>query len=172
MSTNNRCWSIGESSLADWLTLFVAIVGFGLTYKTIRDAEKMYRSSTYGVAAPWILEWDKTMLEQTGTRALLYAPVPHSPLAEPEEAVAEYTLDTFDSYLSMRGKYGDMDIDPSWTEWMTSVLEKSAVLRIYLRDEKHRSFYRTGEFYRKVYRPWLVQNVTEPQDPTPAAEAK
>src|ERR1700722_5120307 len=117
---------MSKSSAADWCMVAATIAGFWLTVQALRDTKASARSSTYGVTAPWIVDWDKTMLDRPDYRAILFEPKATRPLGGEEEGIGEYTVDTFDTYISQRTRYDGEVLNEDWYAWMRAVVGRSA----------------------------------------------
>jgi hypothetical protein len=149
---------MSQSSAADWCMVGVTILGFGLTVRALYDSKASARSSTYGVTAPWIVDWDKTMLDHPDYREILFEPKAKRPLSDEEEMIVEYTVDTFDTYITQRTRYDREVIDDDWYAWMRAVVARSAVIREYFASAEHQKWYASSEFFVHVYRPPSPKN--------------
>jgi hypothetical protein len=139
-------------------SLIVSILGFIAVIYTIHDAATAFKSDTYSKATPWILDLDKTFVEQSQLRPYFYDNITNINSSDTNQAfaLAEYILDTYDSFLSQRTRYGHQILNPDWSKWMEDTFTSSPLLVDYLKE--HKDWYRSGELYRNVYLKWKIEN--------------
>lgn len=145
---------------ADVGMLFVTFAGFALTIYMIYDAAEAFKSSNYSNASPMILDLDKEFVEHPELRPYFYQDGTNQVVrANPGDtnyvqvmAMSEYMLDTFDSFLAQRVRYGHQKIDTDWTDWMKDTFSHSPTLAHYMKE--HKNWYKSGELY-KVYQEWV-----------------
>lgn len=169
------CNEPSKKSWIDISMLVVTTLGFFAACWTISDTAKAFRGSIYSSASPWIFDIDKVFIENPDLRPYFYADYRRAPiyftrrdLKSPEAekaylktcAMAEYILDTFDSYLSTRTKFGHDTLadEEGWKQWMRDTFRASPVLVRYM--EEHMSWYADGELYKQVYKDWRASNLT------------
>ena len=122
------------------LTLIVQILGFTVLIVSLQLSTSAFKATTYANANSWILKLDEAFLQKPHLRPYFYSAAAvdtkNKVLYEQTRGMAEYILDTYESFLSHRFPNGLTEKDAGWKNWMCASFDNSPILRDYLEERR------------------------------------
>lgn len=122
------------------LTVIIQILGFSALIVSLQLSTNAFNATTYSTANAWILKLDEAFLQRPHLRPYFYSGATvdnkNKGLYEQTRGMAEYILDTYESFLSHRFPNGITEKDAGWKNWMCASFDNSPILREYLEERK------------------------------------
>jgi hypothetical protein len=144
-------------------SLIIQILGFFTVIWTIHESTRVFQRSVYTDAVGWVIELDKEFLAHPQLRPYFYEGKPVVPGdADYNQAVlmAEYILDSYDTFLEHRLSSVNQPIHNTWLIWMHDMFSTSPILQQYILD--HKTWYDDGKLYQLVYLKWVCEQAGKP----------
>lgn len=122
------------------LTLVVEFLGFTVLIVSLQLSTAAFKATTYSNANSWILRLDEAFLQKPHLRPYFYsgAVVDNKNKVRYEETrgMAEYILDTYETFLRHRFPNGITEKDAGWKNWICASFDNSPILREYFEERK------------------------------------
>jgi hypothetical protein len=161
-----RCKTISTNTYNRWnliLQVVTIMIGGVIFWQIAQNVEEI-QDQKYATANGWMLDLGKTYLDNSNFRPYFYEGQDIPTNKEDYYkvmAMSEYTLDTFDSFISVRFHGKDEPVERGWKNWMEFCFSNSPALRFYITNNA--DWYNTNcELWDKVWTNWNYHYTNAP----------